>query len=844
MPLMTKKISFLLFFSISLLFTHAQLVFKGQVFEEDGITTIPFVNVSALPSGEGTTTDIDGYFTLKSTKKIRTLTFSFIGYESTVVKVKNESDLNIVVKLFTSDIKINETIVLAKRRKIKKDTAAITLYRNVVKHKKENRPKGMDSYYYREHTKMEFDLYKFNPKLPKQFFMKAFRYAFDFTDTTKSGNWFVPGLLQEEISDVYYQKKPLKNKKIMQANMATGLDNLSASLIITDYFDLIDMYDNVIEAGGKPFASPFSKSGILTYRYFLSDSIYGKDSVKLYRLDFSPRNKHDIAFNGYAWIETKNFAITDMEFRIPTKANLNFISEFYVRQSFTQPDDEHWFLTAEEMHIAVNPFKNKKGRAILLKKRFKRGNIEINKALNDTIFEGEDIIVEDSVANRKKDWWEANRVAPLTESEQNISKVVDSIQKTKAYTNYKNAIYALGSGYIRFGRTPPIEIGQYYKFVSWNSIEGIRLKFGARTNKYLSKNYQVTANVAYGLKDKQWKYLTNIRFMLPRVNHHWHILELTAKKDFTFLGTTNAEQEFNHDNIFLSIMRSKPLERIMKIEEYRAQYEREWVNGFTTDLFASRKTYFPIKGVFEFNKPDGVGGFTPIESFTTTEFGVTAHFAFGKNYFENTYIRTNAGSKNPQVDLTYTLGVEDLLGGNYSYHKIKFKWFHRFASKIGYSRYQFRGGYAIGETPYPLLFMHQGNTTFYNSKKAYSVMQEFEYASDRFAAFWIDHHFDGKILNAIPLVKLLRLRSIFLFKVLVSDINPKNKQLIAMPNTIGSTLQEKDKVYVEMGFGIENIVNLFRVDFVWRLTQKGKIISGNTKPVNAFTIKFAFEPKL
>jgi len=838
---MIKKILTILFILVSVHSIDAQLIFKGQVFEKDGETTIPFVNVSALPSGEGTTTDIDGNFTLRSSKKIKTLTFSFIGYESYVLKVKNASNSNIVIKLQSSDIKINETVVLAKRRKIKKDTAAITLYRNVVKHKKENRPKGMDSYYYKEHTKMEFDLYKYNPKLPTRFYMKAFRYAFDFTDTTEAGNWFVPGLLQEEVSEVYYQKKPQRNKKIMLANMATGMDNLSASLLLTDIFQLIDMYDNTIEAGGKPFASPFSPSGILTYRYFLSDSTVNEDGTKMYRLDFSPRNKHDIAFNGYAWIENKNFAITDMEFRIPTKANLNFISDFYVRQSFTKPDNEHWFLTAEEMHIAVNPFKNRKGRSVLLKKRFKRGNISINQNFSDTIFEGENLIVSDSVANRNKKWWKENRVAELTEGEKNIFLVVDSIQNTKAYTNYKNAIYALGSGYLRFGRKPKIEIGQYYKFVSHNNIEGYRLKFGARTNKYMSKKYQLTAYGAYGLKDKEWKYLANLRFMLPRENHHWHILELTLGKDFTFLGTSNAEVDFNHDNALLSVLRRRPLEKIMKIEEYRVQYEREWVNGFTTDIFGSRKTYFPIPGTFEFNKPDGKGGLKSIKEFTTTEFGINAHFEFGKNYFENTFIRTNAGSKLPQVTVSYQVGLKDFLGGDFAYHKFKFRWFHRLAHKFGYSRYQFRGGYAIGKTPYPLLFQHRGNTTFYNSKKAYSVMQEFEYASDRYAAFWIDHHFDGKILNAIPLIKLLRLRSIFLFKVLVSDINPQNRNLIDMPTTISSTWQEKEKVYMEMGFGIENIVNMFRVDFVWRLTQRNKIISG--VPVDKFTVKFAFEPK-
>lgn len=859
---MKKRITIFILLIIYSFTVNGQLVFEGQVFEQDGITTIPFVNIIAIPSGEGTTSDIDGKFTLYSSKKIRTLNFSFMGFETKVVKVKNESDNYMKVIMITSNIKINEAVVIGKRKKIKKDTAAITLYRNVVKNKEKNRPQGMNSYHYKEHSKMEFDLYKYNPKLPTRWYIKPFRYAFDFADSTNAGNMYVPGLLMEELTEVYYRKSPEKTKTIMLANMATGVDNLSATLILSDVFQRIDMYDNTIEAGGKPFASPFSKTGIITYRYFLTDSIVNEDSVKVYRLDFSPRNRYSIAFNGYAWIETENFAITEMEFRIPKKANLNFINDFYVNQTFSKPDGEHWFLSAEEMHVAVNPLKNKKGRSVLLKKRISRNEIELNVNFPDSIFEGESKIIKDSVDIRGREWWVENRVSPLTEPEENIFKVVDSLQTTKTYINLQNAIYGGTSGYLRFGKAPPIEFGQFYKFVSWNNIEGLRLKFGARTNKFLTRKVQFTAYGAYATKLAKnreindplslspWSYLFNSRFMLPRKNHHWHILEISVSNDFTFLGTKSKEQMFNHDNIFLSLLRTEPLKKIMKIEEYRVQYEKEWINGLTTDIFASRKTFFPVKSIFEFNRLDHKSDTVSMAKFTTSEIGITTHFEFGKNFFENEFIRTPAGSKKPQVDFTYTFGMKGVLGGNYGYHKFDMKWFHRFSHKLGFTRYTIKGGYTFGETPYPLLFMHQGNTNYYYNRRMFSAMQEFEYASDKFATLWIDHHFDGKVLNSIPLVKLLKLRSILIFKILWSDIKPANRNLILMPEILQSTNLESDKIYVELGFGIENIIKLFRVDFVWRLTQVDLLNNyQNVKqidgvPVNNFAIKFAVQPKL
>lgn len=819
----------------------AQYVYKGVVLEKDGIEPIPFVNITALPSSEGTTTDINGKFTFKSDKKVSSLNFSFIGYESLQFKVSANRQDSLKIILFTSDIKIDETVIIAKRREVAKDTPAITLFRNVVKHKDENKPKGLDSYHYKEHTKMEFDLYKYKPRFQTRFYMKPFKIAFDYADTTEAGHLIMPALLQEDLVEIYYNKDPLKNKKIILASQATGLENMSANILASNYLQRIDMYDNVIEAGGKSFLSPFSPGGLLTYQYFLSDSTINEEGVTLYRLDFSPRNKYDIAFNGYAWIEKENYAITQMEFRVPTKANLNFINDFYVNQSFEKPDGKNWFLTAEEMHVSFNLTKSKKTQSVLLKKRIKRDDIDLNQEYNPLFFKGEALLIEDSVSTRSEEWWEQNRIAPLTEVEKNIFVVVDSVKNLLIYKDMQRLIYFATTGYMRVGKKVPVEIGQIHKFFSWNNVEGIRLKFGARTNKFMSKDFQLEAYGAYGLKDKQWKGLVNLHVMLPQKNHHWHTLNLSYTNDFTFLGASNSEQKFNHDNIFLSLLRRGPLTKIMRIEDYAFEYEREWINGFSTILKGSRKTFFPIENTFEFNTYNQSGALVSLPKFSTTEIGVEALIEFGKNYFRNDYYRLPAGSRKPEVRIGYILGLKGALGAEYNYHKFSFNLYHRFTNKIGFTKYQVRAGYILGDVPYPLMFMHQGNNNFFYSGTAYSNMGEFEYASDRYAALWMDHHFDGKILNAIPLVKLLKFRSIFLFKILVGDISASNRSIIEMPISMQSTFNEREKVYVEMGFGIENILKVLRVDFMWRLTQRDKIFDG--KNVQKFAVKFAFQPK-
>ena len=64
--------------------------------------------------------------------------------------------------------------------------------------------------------------------------------------------------------------------------------------------------------------------------------------------------------------------------------------------------------------------KTKKSQSLLLKKRVSRNNIDLNVNFPDSVFKGETIITHDSLDSRSREWWEENRVTPLTETEENI----------------------------------------------------------------------------------------------------------------------------------------------------------------------------------------------------------------------------------------------------------------------------------------------------------------------------------------------------------------------------------------------------------------------------------------
>ena len=81
-------------------------------------------------------------------------------------------------------------------------------------------------------------------------------------------------------------------------------------------------------------------------------------------------------------------------------------------------------------------------------------------------------------------------------------------------------------------------------------------------------------------------------------------------------------------------------------------------------------------------------------------------------------------------------------------------------------------------------------------------------------------------MNSLPLIRKLKWRFVATGNVLIGQAQQKNKDLI--PYTVGSdniqgfnSLDPK-KPYAEIGYGVENIFRLLRVDFIHRLTYLDK----------------------
>ena len=142
---------------------------------------------------------------------------------------------------------------------------------------------------------------------------------------------------------------------------------------------------------------------------------------------------------------------------------------------------------------------------------------------------------------------------------------------------------------------------------------------------------------------------------------------------------------------------------------------------------------------------------------------------------------------------------------------------------LGYSDLTLQGGHISGRVPYLLLKLHEGNGTYFYDPYAFSCMDYYEFASDTWFAWFYEHHFNGILLGRLPLIKRLKWREVAICKGVWGTLSERNNG--ARPGSGAPLLFPPGMSSVstpsgEAGFGIENILRICRVDFIWRLTHR------------------------
>lgn len=778
----------------------------GTVFDGETGEPLPFVNIAFWDSKIGTQTDMQGNYELDSYYATDSLVASYIGYVKVTKPIEKDIEQNVDFALFSTEFQLDEVVVTVS----KEEDPAIAIMRRVIDNRDINNREKLESYQYEAYNKVQFDLNNITDKFEDKKLFKQFDFIFDYVDTTSNDKDFLPIFMTESLSDYYFRKNPKSNKEIIKATKVSGFQQDNISEFLGSMYQNVNVYDNFPLVFNKAFISPVSTVSLQYYNFYLEDSAYIDNEYWCYKLSFFPKRKQELTFIGEMWIHDTTYAIKEISCDIAEDANINYVKDAYLVQSFEQVEHEVWMLVYDEFVIDFEVAK--KAQGIYGRKFTSYRDYVINEPMDDEFYEGgENIILADENVNNKSDeFWDEHRHDSLSANQQTIYFLMDTLDKVPIIHTYIDIITTLFTGYKVLGN---FEIGPYFNLYSYNPVEGHRFRIGGRTSNAFSTRLEFSGYVAYGLTDERFKYGGGFRYMFSKRPRQ--MIAAYYSLDVEQLG--QSADAFSQDNILSSFFRRNPAWKLTQVEQYKLIYEYEWFQGLSNQILLRHRTLTPL-GDLQYQYFGEAGDIQTLDNITTAEATLYTRFAYNEKFVAGEFNRVSLGTKSPTLEMQYTYGVKGFFDSQYEYHRLKFSIEDKiFLGPLGHLKIYGEAGKIWGQLPYPLLELHQGNETYYYYESAFNTMNFFEFVSDEWVSGSAEWHLGGIFLNKIPLLRKLKWREVGGIKAVYGHLSDKHlNELILDPGM--HSLQAKP--FAEAAVGIENIFKILRVDALFRLTYR------------------------
>lgn len=785
---------------------------RGTIVDAKTKQALPFVNIAFKGTTIGTTSDFDGKYFLETRTPSDSLHVSFVGYKPQVFAIQKGNFQTLNVELQPEAFDLQEVVVTPG------ENPAHVLLRKIIANKDQNNPARFDSYEAKTYTKMEMDLNNIDENFRNKKIMRQFQFVFDYMDTSViTGKPYLPIFITESLSDYYFQKKPRLEREIIKASQMSGIkDNASLAQFTGQLHQNVNVYDNFIDLFDMGFVSPIADGGLRYYKYYLTDSAY-RDGSWCYHLSFKPKRKQEPTFVGDFWVADTTFAIQNMQMRIAKDVNLNWVKDLVSNNEFHKINDSTWFLKKQNLFVdfMLTERDSTKQMGFFGRKTVSYKDVKVNVPIKEEIVKlDNNVIVNDDALDQPKEYWDNERPYKLSTRESGIYSMVDSIQNVPLYKNIVDIVTTFITGYYVKGK---FEYGPYYKLFSFNEIEGKRFMFGGRTSNEFSTKIMLNGHLAYGDKDNKLKYGLGFLYMINKLPRE--TFGVQYKHDIHQLG--KSPNAFTEGNILASLLKRNPNNKLTMLNQLEAHYEKEWFQGLSNTIKFRYRDIEPTKFV-PFDAGPTYGG-DPISRIKASEIELRTRWTKNEKVVMGEFERVHLGGPVPIVNLYLTMGMKNVLGSSYDYQKVDLSIEHTLElPPLGNLYYLVSAGKLFGKVPYPLLHLHEGNETYAFDQYAFNMMNYYEFASDQYVSLSLEHHFNGLILNRIPLFRKLKWRTVVSGKGLIGSLSDKNNG--ALTNTdaymlFPKGLSDVSKPYFEASVGIENIFKFIRIDAMWRLTH-------------------------
>ncbi len=517
------KIAWLVWFSLAVVQLSAQTL-SLRVVEADSSRPLPFVNILFDSQNRGTTTNIDGYFTVNAAE-VDSIGLSYVGYNSMRLAISQLSD-GAQVRMEQKNNWLDEIQV------VPGDNPADAVMQRVVQNREIHRPRNLDSYQYQAYNKLTFML---SDETRERFFETA-------AGASDSSKQRLRELidqqylfLMESVSRKVYQK-PQKEKEVVIASRVSGLEDPSFFLLATQ-LQSFTFYQDYIRLFEKEFLSPISQNSWNKYLFQLEETLNTPDGDSLFVIRFQPRkNRNFDGVKGVLTISSDGYAIESL--RAEAAENTSRNVALSIEQVYDQLPTGEWFpkaLNSEILFSGVNlPGSGLPAQAVKMKALGKSYlmNREVNVPIANQQLKGPSLSVDPSATRQPDDQWNKYRSVPLSQQDSSIYWFTDSLGQRINLDAKMKAVESMASWRFPVGKVDVL----MDRLAGMNKFEGLQLGMALETNPRLSRTLRLGSYWRYGFSDDQAKYGGSIHYRVDSVSntHVFATYENDVREDGVF----------------------------------------------------------------------------------------------------------------------------------------------------------------------------------------------------------------------------------------------------------------------------------------------------------------------
>ena len=829
----------LLFFSLT---THAQL--RGVVVDAEKGDTILYPSATYRGHHIAVSGNAMGEYTIERHNGWQ-LTFTAVGYKPKTITINASTPEVLNVKLKPDTRQLAEVVVKSKRAKYsRKNNPAVELMKRVIAAKKRTNLENHDYLSYTKYQKLTMAINDITPADMDSGFIGKHKWLLDQVETSSyNGKLILPLTVDETVTQHLFRKNPKDEKDIVMGQSSSGVNQLIQTgdimtVAMKDVFTDVDIYDDQVRLLQYPFTSPIGKDAIAFYRYYIEDTVY-VDHDLCYHLQFIPNNQQDFGFRGELYIlADSSLHVKRCNLTIPKRSDVNFVENLQIQQEYCKLPNGEWALSVDDMivEMKVAKFLSK----VLITRTTRLSDYDFQ-PLAKQLFKGKAKVKREANSQmRDEAFWNKYRTVELTKSESSMSAFVHRIEQIKGFKYIIFGAKAFIENFVETGdenHPSKFDFGPVNTLITKNFIDGYRTRISGQTTANLNKHWFFQGYYAHGFHSKKNYYDAMLTYSLNKKDYlprEFPKRTISFESTYDIMSPSDKFMQTDKDNVFTAFKWAK-VDKMMfyNRQQLKFEYEQEWglkttIGLKTEENEAAGALYFnPINSGFIYDTPEGtpVGDLIHNGKIRTTELSLQFQLAPGRTYINTKQRRLPINLDAPVFTLGHTMGLKDVLGGDYKYNFTEAGIYKRFwMNSWGKIDVYLKAGAQWNRVPYPLLIMPAANLSYIIEDETFNLINNMEFLNDRYASLDASWDLNGKIFNRIPLLKKLKWREYLGVKALWGKLTDKNNPYLAqnenssvlMQFPEGCYIMDPHKPYVELIAGVHNIFKLLHVEYVHR----------------------------